>query len=454
MKVPRVIIAGTNSGVGKTTTTLAVISALKNKGLKVKPYKVGPDYIDPQFHSLLAGATSDNLDLWMIPRERIFQLLADASTSFNISVIEGVMGLLDGFGSTDEGSTLDLARITGTPIILVIDGYGLSGSAAAIVKGFKDFSGDLLAGVIVTRVSGERHYDLIKKAIEDNTNVRVLGYIEKNDEVRLESRHLGLVQASELNSFSDYIERLSKVTHINVDGIIEIARASRDLDPKFSPLLSRVGYAKIAVAYDSAFDFYYEENFRVLRNLGAELVFFSPLNNEIPPEDTDGLYIGGGYPEVFAKKLAYAVDARENIAKLIKKGVPTLAECGGYMYLTRTIVGQDGIEYPGVGIVPAKTFLTDKLILGYREIVSKTSNMLLRHGETARGHEFHRSTIQFQDKVDHPFVLKYKDRFEEDGYYSNNVVASYVHIHFLSNIAIPKRFVEECIRYSKKREIS
>ncbi|CAC12325.1 probable cobyrinic acid a, c-diamide synthase (cbiA) [Thermoplasma acidophilum] len=433
MKVPRLIVAGTESGAGKTTITISIILKLLANQMKVKPYKIGPDYIDPQFHRLASGVPSENLDLWMMNDDQIRYLLIEGSREFDISVIEGVMGLFDGAGSDFTGSTYDLARRTGTPIVLVIDGYGISATAAAIVSGIKAYAGELLRGVIVTRVSGESHYRLIRDAVEEKTGVPVLGYMIRNEKAVLESRHLGLVQAYEIDEIREIFGAIDSSTVIDMHQIIDIARSADKLETLYSPEIERLGTFKVSVAMDSAFDFYYEENLRMLKRMGASIRYFSPMGNEVPDADSDLIYLGGGYPEVFAGKLQSATDTIEAIRHAASIGTGVYAECGGYMFLCRSLESTDGHIYGGVGIIPASVYMDASLVIGYREISAKRDTSILRAGETARGHEFHKSRIRFDGPYDHPFVLKSRSSSFEDGFSSGSVTATYAHIHFLSN---------------------
>ncbi len=433
MNVPRLIVAGTESGVGKTTVTISIILKLIAHQMKVKPYKVGPDYIDPQFHRLASGVPSENLDLWMMDDDQIKYLLIEGSRGFDISIIEGVMGLFDGAGSDFTGSTYELALKTGTPIVLVLDGYGVSATAAAIVSGIKAYAGELLRGVIVTRVSGESHYRLIKDAVEEKTGVPVLGYMTRNEKASLESRHLGLVQAYEINEIKRVFDAIDSSTLIDLHRIIDIARSAEKLETSYFPEIERLGTFKVSVAMDSAFDFYYEENLRMLKGMGSSIRYFSPMKNEVPDADSDLVYLGGGYPEVFAEKLQSATDTIEAIRYAAKVGTGVYAECGGYMFLCRSLESTDGRIYRGVGIIPASVYMDARLVIGYREISAKRDTGILRAGETARGHEFHKSRIKFDAPYDHPFVLKSKSSSLEDGFSNGKVTATYAHIHFLSN---------------------
>ncbi|WP_297217537.1 cobyrinate a,c-diamide synthase [Thermoplasma sp.] len=441
MNRPRLIIAGLSSGSGKTTTTLSVILKLRSRGLKVKPFKIGPDYIDPQFHRIAAGVPSENLDLWMMNDDQIVYLLNEASKGFDVSIIEGVMGIFDGFGSDFSGSTYDLATRTRTPILLVIDGYGIAGTGAAMVAGVKDYAGDLLRGVIIAKVSGESHFNLIRKAIEEKTGVPVIGYLIRDEKAILESRHLGLVQASEIEKINEVLEAIENSSNIDTERLMEIAMSAGEISSSYRPEVNSYGPAKISVAMDSAFDFYYEENFRIFRKMGASLHYFSPIANEVPEADSDLIYLGGGYPEVFAGDLERAKDTADAIQSAVSSGTRIYAECGGYMYLCRSLQDTSGHVYRGAGIIPAYVYMSDKLVIGYREILAKRDTGILRAGESARGHEFHKSRIRFDVSYDHPFAFRSRYSSSEDGYSEGKVTATYAHIHFLSNPGVAENLL-------------
>ncbi len=450
----RIIIGGTGSNAGKTTVTMALILDLINHGISVKSYKAGPDYIDPGFHSRITGIPCDNIDAWMMPEERIVEMISENGKNFDMQVIEGVMGLYDGVsGLSDSGSTADLARILKTPVILVIDISGMGRSAAAVAEGFVHMAdGFSIAAFILNRVGSAGHYSMVKEAVESVTGIPVIGYVENGGDLELRSRHLGLVQSNEYEDMNGYYDSLRIRSHFDTGKIMEISGMSGQLSPVSGKAKkSAMPDVTIAVAYDEAFDFYYEENLRMLREQGAKIVYFSPLKNEKIPDTADGLYIGGGFPEVFARKLAENKVSTGSIRDRILNGLPTYAECGGYMFLCRNIILKDGTEIPGAGIIPASAAMTDKLTMGYREIKAIHSSIIMENGDTARGHEFHYSDITDHMDVDHPFMLKSGSREKVDGFFSPNVVASYAHIHFASNERIPENFARSCRDYAMNK---
>ncbi|MDD5878047.1 MAG: cobyrinate a,c-diamide synthase, partial [Clostridiales bacterium] len=335
----KILIAGTNSGVGKTTISLGIMQALTKRNLKVQPYKVGPDYIDPSYHTFITGRYSRNLDSYMLDDEKIKYIVKNASKDADISVIEGVMGLYDGYGiDLNDCTSSYTSKMLKTPVILVINAKAMAASAAAMVLGYKMLDENVnIAGVITNNVKSESHYNTLKEAIEKYTGVEVLGYFPPNKEFSLESRHLGLIPSVEMDclkaKFDNLAEEIEK--YINIDRIIEIAESeefecSFDLNEFIQK--NKVRDKKIAVAYDKAFNFYYRENLELFEKLGMKIEYFSPMEDKkLPP--CDYIYIGGGFPEVFAKELHENKEIREEIFKAYEKNIPIYAECGGLMYL-------------------------------------------------------------------------------------------------------------------------
>ncbi|MGC8609331.1 MAG: cobyrinate a,c-diamide synthase, partial [Thermoplasmata archaeon] len=429
--------------------------ALIDAGFKVKSYKVGPDYIDPAFHSRITGIPCDNIDTWMMPQERIIDMVSSNSENYDISVIEGVMGLYDGIsGSGDEGSTADIARILKTPVVLVMDISGMGRSAAAVAKGFQSMAnGFPISGFILNRAGSEGHYAMVRDAIESETGIPVLGYIRGDHGIEIGSRHLGLVQSIEHEDMNSFYIDLKKDSKIDVKKIVEISETAVPISHRSMDAGDKGDHpVAIAVAYDEAFDFYYEENLRMMSVEGSEIKFFSPMRDEKVPEGSCGIYMGGGFPEVFALRLSENVKMMEDLRRKILGGMPVYAECGGYMYLCRNIILKDGTVSGGLGIIPADAKMTETLTMGYREIVSKGKNILMDKGDTSRGHEFHYSEINYFEDADHPFILRFRGREKEDGFVSASILASYAHIHFSSNPRIPKNFVAACRDYCNKNE--
>ncbi|MDP4093601.1 MAG: cobyrinate a,c-diamide synthase [Bacillota bacterium] len=460
MKIPRIIIAGTGSGCGKTTISMGIMSALSQKGYRVQPFKVGPDYIDPMFHTHITGRYSRNLDSWMLGEEKTAYLFGKNASNSDIAVIEGVMGLYDGLnGRSSEGSTAHVAAITKTPVILVIDGEAMSLSAAAVVKGFVDFDRNIdVKGVIINNIYGEGHYRIIKEAVEGHTNAAVLGYLEKTKDCFLEDRHLGLVTAGEILDLNSRIDILTEKIRkgINLDLLVKIAATAPELSiPDLSIPENTTKETTIAIAMDKAFNFYYRDSLDLLESLGAKLIYFSPMEDNTVPENADGVYIGGGYPEIWAGQLEENIPMKESLRGLIKKGLPVYAECGGLMYLGDSIELSDCKKFDMAGVIHIRTEMTNSLQhFGYVRMDTFRENILAAPGQSIRAHEFH-----FSRAIETPGLVKCfrltgaggvgPEKSWECGYRVNNVVADYPHIHFWSNPGFAERFVQSCRTYGQ-----
>lgn len=429
----RLVVAGTHSGAGKTTTAIGLMAAFARRGLRVQPYKAGPDYIDPTWHTSVTGVPSRNLDLWMLSKATVKRL---ASRPADISIIEGVMGLFDG-----PGSTAELARLLKAPVVLVVDGHGMAGSAAAMVRGFEMLErGVQVAGVILNRVSSSGHYQLLRQAIERHCRARVLGYLPKDGLLQLPERHLGLVPAQESGRIGDLADRL--VGHleqtVDLDAALELARTAPPLETPSEPTPRRTP-ARIAVARDDAFCFYYEDNLDLLRSYGAELVFFSPLSDRHLPEGVGAVYFGGGFPELFAERLR-ASPLAEELTEM-----PVYAECGGLMFLSM------------IGVIPGQVTMTDRLQhFGYCEAEGRNAedggSFLFEPGETVRGHEFHYST--WDGEGISPALLARRRRTggeRPEGYAAGQMHASYVHVHFHGCPWLARRFVRAAAKVAGTR---
>lgn len=429
----QIVIAGVSSGVGKTTITLGLIAALRRRGLRVQPFKAGPDYIDPTYHTLAAGQPCRNIDTWLVPPDRALDLYARAAQTADVAVVEGVMGVFDGFSYSDEeGSTAQIAKLLDAPVLLVLDIGKMARSAGALAWGYANFDQDLkLAGFILNRCGSESHYRGVKQAVEAATGLPVLGWLPKNGELHIPERHLGLVpsdERGELTGFiartADLIERYFDVEQILVkaeDGTpwqvkaytlsssflareknVNPAAVSGQNKSKIPPgARQRNPKSKIiiAVARDPAFSFYYEDNLSSLYENGAEIVFFSPQQEPGLPPGTAGLYFGGGFPELYAAQLAANQPLLAALRQAHAAGMPIYAECGGFMYLTEAIIDLDGRTHPLAGLVPGITRMQPRLVsLGYRLVESPGGNFLLAPGVTTRGHEFHWSTWELSAK--------------------------------------------------------
>lgn len=464
MRSPGVIIAGTGSGCGKTTVSAGLMAALAGKGLKVQPFKVGPDYVDPMFHTFITGRCSRNLDSWLLDEGTVVRLYLRNAAGCDISVIEGVMGLYDGLGgSSTEGSTAHVSRILKRPVVLVVDARGMSLSAAALVKGYAEFrDGAAVRGVILNRVNSRGLYLLLKSVIEENTGIKVLGYIPRSEEFALPERHLGLVPAGEVPGLKDTLLRLGAAVEKTVDlelliKMAEDAEEPVDTGPEAVPV-SAGKRVRIAVARDSAFSFYYQDNLELLEELGAELAYFSPLADTELPEGIGGLYLGGGYPEVFAGGLSENTAIRESVRSRLADGLPAYAECGGLMYLCRTLTDMRGNSFELSGFLPAHSFMTRSLRrFGYVNVNITGSCVLGEPGGSTRAHEFHYSEVK-PEKEGARYCLETckagrdgKLTRWKDGIRLGNTLAGYPHLHFLSNTAFAENFVESCRAAGKEK---
>ncbi|NEW61849.1 cobyrinate a,c-diamide synthase [Granulicatella sp. zg-ZJ] len=433
------MLAGVSSGVGKTTITLGILKALANRNLVVQPYKVGPDYIDTAYHTRIAKRPSRNLDSFMIPDEdRLKWSYSKWHQQADVAVIEGVMGFYDGLGTDkDCASSAEIAKKMGVPVILIVDGKATSTSAAAIVHGFASFDKDVnIAGVIINRVASQNHYELIKGAIERYTNVEVLGYFPKNINVELPSRHLGLIPDVEMENLDKTFDTLGELAeqYIQLDRLLEIADLPRV--EQVSPFKTK-DYTglKMAYALDDAFHFYYEDNLDLLKDLGVELIPFSPLKDKSLPK-ADVYYFGGGFPEIYAKELAENQSFRQSVYQASINGAPIYAECGGLMYLGKYLE-TDGQIFDMVGVFDGKSVMTPRLKkFGYCQATTKVDSLFGKAGTQVRGHEFHHSTFETNE----PTVLDMEKTRDgevvsrwDGGYKVRRTFASYLHVHFYQN---------------------
>lgn len=439
MIIPRLVIAGTHSGVGKTTVTLAILAALKDRGRQVQPFKVGPDFIDPGHHSAATGRLSRNLDGWMLGEAVNREIFTRASADADLSIIEGMMGLFDGSSPVSEiGSTAELAKQLDAPVLLVIDGSAMARSAAAMVSGYAKFDPALrVAGVLFNRVSSEGHYTLLKEAIEQETDVMVVGYLQPDPAVTISDRHLGLVTAMEQGTDELY-GRLAKAAAetVDLDQIEALARLCRELTVVASQPVMRnhSSMVRIGVAQDQAFCFYYPDNLELLEAEGAELVKFSPMNDQMLP-DVDMLYLGGGYPELHGERLAENLGMRTAIKTFAERGGTIYAECGGMMYLTQAIRDLAGKSHEMVGLFAAVAVMShEKMTLGYRELQISQPCVLGEVGVNVRGHEFHYSLVEPTGQLQYACTLRDAQGKSkgQDGLVAGNTVGLYSHLHFAS----------------------
>ncbi len=456
-KIPRLVIAGTQSGVGKTTIVNGLLTELRQRGLKVQSYKVGPDYIDPGYHALASGRPCHNLDSWLVPTERLLSIFEHTSRDAEFAVVEGVMGLFDG-GRGGVASTAAIARLLRAPVILVVNCRSAGESIAAVVLGFQKYDPEIrLAGVILNQIGSDSHERMVTEAL-GRIGVHVLGVIRRTESLKVPERHLGLLPVTE-NPAETVLANIHAAIagSLDVAALLEIAAQAPPLEAPAGPPLPEQRSCRIGVASDEAFSFYYPESLRVLEEQGAAIVPFSPLRDEKLP-DVDGLLFGGGFPEMFLERLAANESMRQDIRDAAQAGVPIVAECGGYMYLCRRVAAFDGAEYPMAGLIPQICRMEKNLqTVGYVEATALADNVLCATGETLRGHEFHFSSMVADssgEAVTPAFRFR-KNRTGAEymaGYVNGNVLASYLHIHFAGNPAAARRFVGCCTEHRQSTE--
>ena len=457
-KISAFMIAGTHSGCGKTTVSLGIMSYLKSMGLKVQAFKVGPDFIDPGHHKRVTGRASHNLDGWMMTQRYNQEVFSRYSHDADVCVVEGVMGLYDGFSGKDEsGSSAQIAKWLNLPVILVVDASSMARSAAAVVLGYRMLDPEVnLMGVIFNKVSGTRHAHFIEEAMSEIRGIDVLGFLPKNDQVNMPSRHLGLVTAEDMHMSDNQISLISEWIREGVDVDRLLKRTSGYSIPRYFCTDEEPDKGvSIGIAMDNAFSFYYEENLRLLKKEGAELIPFSPIRDSELPDNIHGIIFGGGYPELYAEELSENVGLMQDIRRFARKGMPMYAECGGFMYLMDCIKWKK--EHGMVGIFPFKCQLRKGLrALGYREIITKKPSLLGDPGTRARGHEFHYSDIieAEHDGIDCIYQLVDRDGRiinAKEGFMKGNVLGSYIHLHFGSNPWLAASFLNSCKRYRSRK---
>ena len=447
-RIPRLILAGTNSGCGKTTTVCALLQALVNRNLKTGAFKCGPDYIDPMFHSRIIGAKSANLDLHFFTPNTLNYLLAKNAADRDISVIEGVMGFYDGAGLTStSGSTYEVARVTDSPVVLVVGAKGASLSILATIQGFLNFCPDShIKGVILNQCTAMT-YAALSAEIEKRFKIRAFGFLPGLPECALESRHLGLVTAAEVENLKEKMQILAKQAEktLDIDGLIGLANSAMSVacEPVTLPKKEPV---RVAVARDKAFCFYYEDSLEALTEMGAELVPFSPLADKSLPDNIHGLYLGGGYPELYLEQLSGNVEMLHSIRKALENGLPCIAECGGFMYLTQSIGG-----VPMVGFLKGECFNTGKLTrFGYVTLQAKMDNLLCKAGGEIPAHEFHHWDCTAPG--DTFTATKPTGKQWNCAVSSQTLYAGYPHFHFYSNPAFAEGFIDTCIKEKHRHD--
>jgi cobyrinic acid a,c-diamide synthase len=461
------VVAGTTSGSGKTTIALGFMAALSRRGFRVAPFKVGPDFIDPGHHTRIAGTVSRNIDGWMLSEKYNINCFARHTKTADVAVIEGVMGLFDGRdGKSEAGSTAEMAKKLKLPVLLVVNARSMARSAAALVQGFENFDRELsFAGVIFNNVGSDRHLQYLNEALHNHVRMPIIGGIPRYDNVTIPERHLGLITDAEHTLTEDRISLLAALVEDNIDldaflfGLNENSvnrdfpismNLNGDMDRRSSEAV------RIGVAQDNAFCFYYQDNLDLLTEAGGQIVYFSPLKDTSLPPELDGLYLGGGYPELFTSQLAQNHQLRDGIKRLSEAGMPIYGECGGMMYLGRAISDLDGVRYPMTACFPLETRMLPRLkSLGYREVRLVKDNLLGKSGDAIRGHEFHYSEINSEpDGTDKVYSVSGRGAGNHylEGYRIKNTLGSYVHLHFGSCPSVCTTFVDSCLGFKRERK--
>lgn len=468
------VIAGERSETGKTTVTLALLAYLKQRGFSVQSFKVGPDYIDPMFHEYITARPCRNLDPLLTSEKYIQKCFARHAAEAEFALVEGVMGLFDGVSSkafasetkacsqlkNDFASTAHVARLLNLPVVLVIDCSRLSGSVAAIARGYSSLDPTIkLAGVVLNRVGSNRHLELLLEALEP-LQLPVLGVLRRQDNITIPNRHLGLIPAAEFSNLNELLNKLAYIAAECFDWQRLLPLLQIKTLPKLPPteeeeIQKKSQTIRIAIARDAAFNFYYQDNLDALESLGAELIFWSPLKDTHLPENVQGLYFGGGFPEVFAAALSNNIAARSAVHSAIQAGIPTYAECGGLMYLCEKLIDFQGQAHAMTGILPTTAVMSERLILGYRQATANQNTPLLLSGTKIWGHEFHRSQLTQSppNPIYQTWGLAKQNSPTGEGWQLYQLHASYIHLHWGARLEIPARFLQHCAdfyTFSKK----
>jgi cobyrinic acid a,c-diamide synthase len=444
--IPRLVIAGAGSGVGKTTLITTLTLAFRARGLRVQCFKCGPDYLDPTWHKRASGREPQNLDSWMMGRDAVLQTFLENTQDADLALIEGVMGLFDGAEATsDVGSTAEIARILEAPVICAMDAKGVARTLLPLYQGLKNFDATVkVRGLLANKVGSKGHLELLAKACGEE----LLGGLPKHPDLTIPERHLGLHAALSDEWSEQRSETWANFAQewIDIDRLWNIAAAAPAL-AEFVPVTppKHAAFCKIAIAYDEAFHFYYSHNLQLLQKAGAELLYFSPLKDSALPEGIQAVILGGGYPELYAATLSQQESMRQSIRSFVAKGGTVFAECGGLMYLCRSIQTLDGQSFPMLGLLPAKAVMQEKLqALGYTEVEQEEQTCLGPAGLRFRAHQFRYSLLNLDESI--PTVWRLRGKRQktviQEGYALGRVLASYAHGHWASNPAIAKNFVE------------
>ena len=456
MRLPRIMIGAPLSGSGKTMLTCGLLQAFMNRGIKTASFKCGPDYIDPLFHKEVIGTSSKNLDSFFVSEEMIKYLFAKSAKDVELSVIEGVMGYYDGMGGiSTQGSSYELAKITASPVILVINCRGMSLSLIPMIQGFLQYRKDNhIIGVILNQMS-KSLYHVLKERLEKELGIKVFGYVPFVKELVIESRHLGLLMPKELDNLRDRLNKFAGVLEetIELDAILQGAEKATELYCEAPDIPKINGEVNIAVAKDEAFCFYYQDNMDLLQEMGAKLLVFSPLHDKELPKDTDGMLLGGGYPELVAERLSANESMRASIRAALNRKMPCIAECGGFMYLHRRMEDNSGQSYPMVGSIAGEVHKTDQLSrFGYITLTAKHNQMIAKAKESIAAHEFH----YFESNICGESFTACKPLRNTSWnciHGNEHMAAGFPHLYYYSNMSVPFRFLHACLDWKMKNEI-
>ena len=432
----RIVIAGTGSHCGKTTLACGLLEAFRHRGVNVSAYKTGPDYIDPQFLRRAGKCETYNLDTWLMTEQQVTQLFTQTSRNADIAIIEGAMALYDG----SSHSTASTAKLLHAPVILVIDAKSLGESAGAIALGFREYDHSVnLAGVILNNAGSDYHVKIIADELA-RLGIKYLGALRRDDALTLPERHLGLVPVSESSGYDSERLRLAVEADVDIEAVMRIAEGAPALTAEAHTSRPSVRRVRVGVARDEAFTFYYPESLGMLEELGAELVYFSPIHDAVLPE-ADGYIFGGGFPEMFASELAGNTLMLQSVRENKR---PLLAECGGYMYLCRSLRDMEGSIHEMSGVIPGDAVMTNRPVLGYMTAETLKNNILCEEGRTIRGHEFHYSRIEPkipEELCAFELTRRNTNTSHFGGYAHGNILASYLHINFFGNPELAQRFI-------------
>lgn len=432
----RIIISGAGSHCGKTTVACGLLSAFREHGLNVCAYKTGPDYIDTQYLRNAGRCEAYNLDTWLMTPKRVRELFMMTSRDKDIAVIEGAMGLYDG----GINSTAEIAKLLNAPVIAVINAKSVGETAASIALGLREYDREInLAGVILNHAGSDSHVKIISDSLE-RTGIKLLGAIKRNDNLMIPERHLGLLPMNENMNYDFDSVRAVIESCVDIDEVIRVSEASCETHGSLSSRPCASHNAKVAIARDEAFNFYYPESIETLKHMGAEIIYFSPIHDECIPK-ADGYIFGGGFPEIFARELEMNTSMRESVRKAANSGACILAECGGYMYLCDSLTDRAGKKYRMAGVIHCDSFMTDKPVIGYIEARALSDNILCSEGDIIRGHEFHYSRVNQIDTFALSMTRRRTGESYSGGYSHGNILASYLHINFFGNIKLAERFL-------------